>query len=101
MQNIKSNRNIMNFGQAVEALKEGKRASREGWNGKNMWLVKFSDWNGVSGGDAPRDYKGFDDFIAMYTVGKTFVPWLASQTDILAEDWQVLPTYRQKDFETK
>jgi len=48
-----------NFGEAIEALKQGKKVARKGWNGK-----------------------GKNEFDR--------VPWLASQTDILAEDWMVV-----------
>lgn len=88
----------MNFGQGLEALKEGKKIARSGWNGKGMWLqiVKPS---------IPKEYEseqymeftnyrvtGFHEdnllsWIGMKTADNKFVPWLASQTDVLAEDW--------------
>ena len=68
----------MNFGQAIEALKNGDRVSRAGWNGKNMWLqlVKAQDEFHLP-------------YIEMKTADKLLVPWLASQTDVLATDWDV------------
>lgn len=72
----------MNFGDALEALKAGKRVCRTGWNGKNMHLeIQFPD--AASKMTLP--------YIFMYTADKNFVPWLASQTDMLAEDWQIKP----------
>lgn len=86
----------MTFGLAIEALKMGKKVSRAGWNGKSMWLVLARDWNaslGSEGGPSiplADDWKGHADFIAMYTADKMLVPWLASQTDVLAEDWGLI-----------
>lgn len=91
----------MNIGKAVEALKEGKRVTRSGWNGKGMylWLKKGtlipSDWckdemlkdivdscGGVIEGLPTVCMKTADD--------KVLTGWLASQTDLLAEDWEVV-----------
>lgn len=82
--------NIMNFGQAIERIKAGKLVARKGWNGKGIYigLIKPKD------GDAMTH-----DFIYINTTGLQTdnpdapldrVPWLASQTDMLAEDWQVV-----------
>jgi hypothetical protein len=86
----------MNFGDAIEALKIGRKVARQGWNGKGMFLyyvpegqypartsVAKAEW----GEDALVPYQAY---IAMKTVQGTVVPWLASQTDMLAEDWTVL-----------
>ena len=79
----------MSFGLAVEALKLGKRVSRVGWNGKGMWLKLV-----------PADLADTVSFqhealrplswIGMKTADQCFVPWLASQTDVLADDWQLI-----------
>lgn len=80
----------MNFGQALEALKQGSKVARAGWNGKGMWLIKI---------DADEytieSYKYFEatklaPWIAMKTATGEIVPWLASQTDVLAEDWEII-----------
>lgn len=68
----------MNFGQALEAMKSGKRVSRSGWNGRGMWLE-------LQRPDAQS--KMTLPYIYMKTVDDNRVPWLASQTDMLAEDW--------------
>ena len=68
----------MNFGQALEILKAGGRVWRAGWNGKGMW-VKLQRPDEHSKMTLP--------YLYMKTVDDKFVPWLASQTDILAEDW--------------
>lgn len=80
--------NVMNFGQAIERIKSGKLVARKGWNGKGIYggLIKPKD------GDAMTH-----DFVYIDTTGLQIdnpdapldrVPWLASQTDMLAEDWQ-------------
>ncbi|RQQ19716.1 DUF2829 domain-containing protein [Burkholderia stagnalis] len=84
----------LTFGLAIEALKKGARVARAGWNGKNMWLVMAGsggNWSAAVGGGAmPDDWRGNLPFIAMFTADKHLVPWLASQTDMLADDWRVV-----------
>ncbi len=70
--------NTMNFGQAIEALKQGKKVARAGWNGKGMHLE-------LQRPDAHS--KMTLPYIYMYTAQGDNVPWLASQTDMLSEDW--------------
>ena len=71
----------MNFGKAIEALKEGARVERKGWNGKGMYIqLQVPD----SGSKMSLPY------IYMKTADNQLVPWLASQTDVLSEDWQVV-----------
>lgn len=86
----------MNFGQAIEALKDGQKVCREGWNGKGMFLVfvpATPNVNTVEG--TPYFNAGVTDttinaHIDMYTAQGDMQPgWLASQTDMLADDWQV------------
>lgn len=81
---------MVNFGEALEAIKQGKRVARSGWNGKGMWLtlVKANAYDvGIhSMGGATK----LLPYIAMKTVQDELVPWLASQTDLLAEDWIIL-----------
>ena len=83
----------MDFSTALLELKNFKRISREGWNGKGMYLLRVGpmDWN--------CDNDQFDEreadlelcpFIVMKTADNKLVPWLASQTDILADDWGVI-----------
>lgn len=84
----------LTFGLAIEALKTGAKVARSGWNGKGMWLVLAGDWNarlGLVGTTLPDGWQGFLPFIAMYTADAKLVPWLASQTDVLSEDWEIIP----------
>lgn len=94
----------MNFGQAIDVLKTGGRVARTGWNGKNMFL--FLEKGSFPYGPRPDLVDGVDsdlfDFGDSGTVprmphismqaasGATVTGWLASQTDILADDWKEL-----------
>ncbi len=95
----------MTFGEALEALKAGKRVARSGWNGKNMWLALWpaGTWHATSGlfEDAPalREHalanrsKSADvgPCIVMRAAdGLLVFGWLASQTDMLASDWELV-----------
>lgn len=91
----------MNFGEAIEMMKKGHRVARTGWNGKGMWLFVIgdcpnstSDSKGLSSKwffhDGQNDSYPVCPFIAMKTADNKIVPWLASQTDMLSEDWYVL-----------
>lgn len=71
----------MDFGAALAALREGKHVARTGWNGRGMWLgLQLPD--GTSKMTAP--------YIFMRTATGELVPWLASQTDMLATDWEIV-----------
>lgn len=72
----------MTFGDALVHLKQGGRVSRSGWNGKGMWLE-------LQRPDAHS--KMSLPYIYMKTADDKLVPWLASQTDVLAEDWSAHP----------
>jgi hypothetical protein len=72
---------MMDFGDAIVALKQGKRVSRTGWNGKGMWLeLQVPDAHS----------KMTLPYVYMKTAQDDLVPWLASQTDVLAEDWGIV-----------
>lgn len=80
----------MNFSVALDYLKLGKSVQRTGWNGKGMWLflINGNEWD--FGKDPEYGELANLPFIAMKTADNKIVPWLASQTDILAEDWRTL-----------
>lgn len=91
----------LNFGQAIEALKLGKKVARAGWNGKGMWLdlINGKEVQIHNHGFGPKNeldhgwrerVPEFISWIGMKTADNKFVPWLASQTDLLAEDWSVV-----------
>ena len=78
----------MNFGQALQALKDGERVARSGWNGKGMWLnLQRPDEHSKM--TLPYIYIEYPEGHPAYPDGCR-VPWLASQTDLLAADWVVL-----------
>lgn len=82
----------MDFGHAIRALKAGKRVQRMGWNGKGMFLFLFL--LRPDGEALERSCGGLPvrPCIAMRTADGAIQPgWLASQADILGEDWQVVP----------
>ena len=109
----------MNFGNAIEALKQGKCAARSGWNGKGMFVfmrpadelgIEFvakgikslpqsvKDYfgqdlvvDGVEVTPSPEDVVKFTAYLCMKAADGTIVNgWLASQSDMLSEDWEIL-----------
>jgi len=91
------------FGYAIEAAKRGNKIARTGWNGKNMFVVVMPALNlpphssqepGAKVNDRTAKFIGEDaplncvPYFAMYAANGDWVPgWLASQTDMLSEDW--------------
>lgn len=86
----------MSFGLAIEALKAGKKVARAGWNGKGMFLFlvpgsTFKVNRPPLMGIYPEGTEiNYCPHIDMKTADGKVVPWLASQTDVLAEDWAVV-----------
>lgn len=87
---------MMDFGEALHALRRGKKLAREGWNGKSMFLYlvpgsKFVVNRPPLLGIYPEGTEiEYLPHIDMKTVSGACVPWLASQTDVLATDWFVV-----------
>ena len=82
----------MDFSQALQAIKSGHKLTREGWNGKGMWIA-------LASGTAfpPGQYQVMGEYrfptvgyIIMKTAAMEMVPWIASQTDLLANDWELV-----------
>ena len=106
------NSKTMNFGQAIEAAKSGKLVARQGWNGKGMFIFmrpaceldtetvvnkvqslpdSFKKWVADHHGDAPTDKIKFGRYLCMKAAdGSVVNGWLASQTDMLSEDWTIV-----------
>lgn len=91
----------MTFGIAIEMLKKGEKVARKGWNGKGMFIILVNGTNNVKPYDGTPykevcDFKGKTEInilphIDMYSAtDEMVVGWLASQTDMLAEDWVVV-----------
>ncbi len=85
----------MSFGLAIEAMKKGQRVARAGWNGKGMFVFL------VPAAHLASSLKyGFGEYIGEPTVvdsfamktadNKVVIGWLASQTDMQADDWQIV-----------
>lgn len=84
----------MNFSEALHNIKNGSRVQRAGWNGKGMFvflvpgstfIVSRPPLLGIYPEGTKVDYHAHVD---MRTADGTIVPWLASQPDLLADDWQ-------------
>lgn len=94
---------LKSFGWALEMLKKGNKLARAGWNGKGMFIVMMPPLQlppnntqepGARVNDRTAKFIGEDTpldclpYIAMFTAQKQWLPgWLASQTDMLSEDW--------------
>ena len=74
-----------NFGMALGLLKAGRKVARKGWNGKDMWLcLQIPDEHSKM--TLPYIYIEYPKGHPAYPEGSR-VPWLASQTDLLSNDW--------------
>lgn len=87
MKKLNSN---LTFGEAIEAMKKGGKVSRLGWNGKGIFIeIQLPDENSKMS----SPYIFIDTTLLQTTnkdAPKSRVPWLASQTDMLSEDWMVI-----------
>lgn len=82
----------MNFGSAIEAVKAGKKASREGWNGKSQYieLAACVSYKNMAGETINGNHDAIgNNAIAFVGTSGVQLGWLASQADMLAEDWRV------------
>ena len=91
----------MNFGEAIAALKAGKKVAREGWNGKGMFILQAGGYNVHkdalrAGGPITKEFlesRGVDEMVIqphfdMWTAQNQYqTGWLASQSDMQANDW--------------
>jgi hypothetical protein len=83
------------IGWALGQMRNGMKVARAGWNGKGMWLALIpgecwsmhrAAFGPTVGGVLPSDTL---PFVGMRTAQGQFVPWLCSQTDLLATDWEL------------
>jgi len=81
---------LFDIGEALKRLKDGRLVQRIGWNGKGMWLIYVPEerWSTSVGpiNCAPRAHRL--PWVGMKTADDGLVPWLCSQTDLLATDWR-------------
>jgi hypothetical protein len=84
------------FGQAIDWLKAGRKVAREEWNGKGMYITLKPGYpNGIVVNEVTQKAHNIPEgtiitycpYLEMKTADNKLVPWLASQTDILADDW--------------
>lgn len=79
---------MFDIGKAIELMRAGNRVRRDGWNGKGMWLaLQIPDANSKM--TLPYIYIEYPVGHVAYPNGSR-VPWIASQTDILAHDWEIV-----------
>lgn len=90
----------MNFGEALEVLKSGGKVARAGWNGKGMFLLLVKGTDGILPREgtpyadllvAPSGVVNINPHIDMKTATGEMQPgWLASQSDMLSDDWCIV-----------
>lgn len=92
-------RETFGIGQAVKEMQYGKRVCRSGWNGKGMFLILVPGSSIPVAADRPLGRAApelvgqtmeYLPHVDMKTADGKLVPWLCSQTDLLAVDWQVV-----------
>ena len=89
----------MDFSDALRDVKGGAKIAREGWNGKGMWVTYQAGYpdgipinantakaTGIPEGTVCK----FAPYLMMRAADGTFVPWVTSQADVLATDWEVV-----------
>lgn len=88
----------MNFGQAVELLKRGKKVSRKGWNGKGMFVVYQKGYpQGIQCNKQTAEAWGLNEgdlfkvepYLQIRMVNGSHAMWVPSINDVLAEDWEI------------
>lgn len=84
---------VQTFGAALDLLRAGRKVTRRGWNGRGMFIYLVPANSYPAQTDVARaefgDMVPYREYLAMKTVNNEIVPWVASQTDILADDWQI------------
>jgi hypothetical protein len=86
----------MNFGLALGLLKEGRKVARLGWNGSGMFAYYVSGGNypvqmGAIKGYFENDLVPYRPYLALKTAQDDVATWVPSVSDILAEDWVLVP----------
>lgn len=90
---MESEENYMTFGEAINLVKEGKKIQRSGWNGKNQYVelatcISYKNADGIIV-NCEHDAIG-NKALAFVGTSGVQMGWLASQSDMLAEDWQTV-----------
>ena len=83
--------NALTFGIALEVLKKGYKVARKGWNGKGMYLrLVPNGYFDVGVSIVGKECSGLLPWVGLRTANNKFIPWNASEEDMLAEDWEVI-----------
>ena len=83
----------MNFGKAIDLLKEGKKLRRKGWNGKNQYIELATNisYKNADGEIININHKTIGNkAIAFIGTSGIQIGWLASQSDMLSDDWELI-----------
>jgi len=100
----------MNFGKIIDGVNRGKKAQRNGWNRKGMYIFDFrhsiiklkedsdfseeiydvSELDGIIEIGSDKNTFKLENFVLLKTADNTCIPWNASQTDMLADDWEFI-----------
>ena len=83
----------MNFGKAIDLLKEGKKLRRKGWNGKNQYIELATNisYKNADGEIININHKTMGNkAIAFVGTSGVQIGWLASQSDMLSDDWELI-----------
>ncbi len=83
----------MDFGDAIKLLKQGKKMQRSGWNGKNQYIELATNISYMNAEDELINVKHIamgNKAIAFVGTSGVQLGWLASQADMLAEDWKIV-----------
>ena len=87
----------MNFGQALEALKQGSKVARAGWNGKGQFVYMVPANSYPVNTAVAKSYFGenslvpYRAYLALKTAQNDVTTWTPSISDVLAEDWTIVP----------
>ena len=80
----------MNFSDALTSMKNRHVVARDGWNGKGQWIALINPSFGISVPEWGTMVQPLSPFIVIKTADGKAIPWVASQTDILADDWVIV-----------
>lgn len=92
----------MKFGEAIELMKKGKRVQREGWNGKKQYIELASNisYKNANGEIINVEHEAIGNkAIAFVGTSGVQLGWLASQADMLAEDWKEFSNNKGEDID--
>lgn len=95
---------IMRFGEALAYARKGKKIARHGWNGKNMYvymtpgrIIPLDRWHAMMPSEKPTENEKKRGYVIikphldmMSAQGERIIGWLASQTDMLIDDWYIV-----------